>query len=48
MEGFTLKLEFAIQQHADGGIRFRILEIEDLKAQKIATHQLKLQIKITN
>ncbi len=48
MEGFTLKLEFAIQQHADGGIRFRILEIEDLKAQKIATHQLKLNIKITN
>jgi len=48
MEGFTLKLEFAIQQHADGGIRFRILELEDLKAQKIATHQLKLHIQITN
>ncbi len=48
MEGFTLKLEFAIQQHADGGIRFRILEIEDLKAQKIATHQLKLYLMIAN
>jgi len=48
MEGFTLKLEFAIQQHVDGGICFRILELEDLKAQNIATHQLKLHINISN
>lgn len=48
MEGFTLKLEFAIQQNNEGGIRFRILELEDLKAQKIATHHIKLHIKISN
>jgi hypothetical protein len=48
MEGFTFKLEFAIQQHRDGGIRFRILELEDLKAQNIATHYISLHIKISN
>jgi hypothetical protein len=48
MEGFTLKLEFAIQQHMDGGIRFRILELEDLKAQNIATHRINLHFKITD
>jgi hypothetical protein len=48
MERFTLKLEFAIKQNIDGGIRFRILEIEDLKVQNIATHQIKLHFKITN
>lgn len=48
MEGFTFKLEFAIEQNMDGGIHFRILELEDLKAQGIATHYLTIYMKITN
>lgn len=48
MQGFTFKLEFAIQQQMDGGIRFRILELDDIKAQNIATHHIKLHVKITN
>ena len=48
MDGFTFKLEFALVQHVDGGIRFRILALEDLKAQNIATHHVTLHIKISN
>lgn len=48
MEGFKLKLEFAIHQHMDGGIRFSILELEDMKAQNITTHHITLHVKITN
>jgi len=48
MEGFTFKLEFAIEQNIDGGIHFRILGLEDLKAQGIATHHLSIHMKITN
>jgi hypothetical protein len=32
----------------DIGIRFRIIELDDLKAQNIATHHNKLQVKITD
>jgi len=48
MKGFTFKLEFAIEQNMDGGIRFRILELDDLKAQNIATHNLTIHMNITN
>jgi hypothetical protein len=48
MEGFTFKLEFAIEQNMDGEMRFRILELEDLKVQNIATHHLSIHMKITN
>ena len=48
MEGFTFKLEFAIEQNIDGGISFRILELDDLKAQNIATHHITIHMKITN
>jgi hypothetical protein len=48
MEGFILKLEFAIEQSIDGAIRFRILELDDLKAQNIATHHVTIHMKITN
>jgi len=48
MKGFTFKLEFAIEQSIDGGIRFRILELDDLKAQNIATHHITIHMKITN
>jgi hypothetical protein len=40
--------EFEIEQNIDGGIHFRILELEDLKAQGIATHHLTIYMKITN
>ena len=48
MEGFTFKLEFAIEQNLDGMIRFRILELDDLKAKNIATHQVTIHMKIKN
>ena len=48
MEGFTFKLEFAIEQNIDGRIRFRILELDDLKAQNIPTHHVTIHMKITN
>ena len=48
MKGFTFTLEFAIEQNMDGGIRFRIFELDDLKAQNIATHQVTIHMKITN
>ena len=48
MEGFTCKLEFAIEQNIDGRIRFRILELDDLKAQNIPTHHVTIHMKITN
>ena len=48
MEGFTFKLEFAIEQNMDGRIRFRILELDDLKAQNIPTHHVTIHMKITN
>ena len=48
MDDFTFKLEFAIEQNIDRGIRFRILEQKDLKAQDIATHHITIHMKITN
>ena len=48
MEGFKFKIEFAIEQNMDGSIRFRILELEDLLAQNIATHRLTIHVKITD
>ena len=48
MEGFKFKLEFAIEQNMEGGAHFRILELEDLKAQNIATHRVTVHLKITN
>jgi hypothetical protein len=48
MDGFTFKIEFAIKQNMDEGVRFRILELEDLKAQNVATHHITIHMKITN
>ncbi len=48
MEAFTFKLEFGIEKNADGGIRFRILELEDLKAQNVSTHYITIHMKIIN
>jgi hypothetical protein len=46
MEKFTFKLEFAIEQNMDGGIHFKVIELEDLKAQNIATHRITLHMSI--
>ena len=46
MEGFTFKLEFAIGKNMDGGIRFRVIQLEDLKAQNIKTHYITIHMKI--
>jgi hypothetical protein len=48
MEGFTFKLEFAIGKSMDGGIRFKVIELEDLKARNIATHYITIHMKIQN
>lgn len=40
--------EFEIEQNKDGRIRFRVLELDDLKAQNIATHHLTIHMKIPN
>jgi hypothetical protein len=46
MEGFTFKLEFAIGKSMDGGIRFKVIELEDLKAHNITTHYITIHMKI--
>lgn len=48
MEKFKFKFEFAIEEDMDEGIRFKILELENVKAQNIATHRLTVHLKITN
>ena len=48
MEGFTFKLEFAIGKNMDGGIRFKVIELDDLKARNIATHYITIHMKIQN
>jgi hypothetical protein len=46
MKGFTFKLEFAIEKDMDGGIRFKVIELEDLKTMNVATHFITISIKI--
>jgi hypothetical protein len=48
MEGFTFKLEFAIEKSMDGGIRFKVIELDDLKAQNVTTHYITIHMKIQN
>jgi hypothetical protein len=48
MKGFTFKLEFAIEKSVDGGIRFKVIELEDLKAQNVTTHTITIHAKIQN
>ena len=48
MEAFTFKLEFAIEKSMDGGIRFKVIELEDLKAQNVTTHYITINMKIQN
>jgi hypothetical protein len=46
MQGFTFKLEFAIEKEVDGGFRFTVIELNDLKAQNITTHHITIHMKI--
>jgi hypothetical protein len=46
MEGFTFKLEFAIEKGMDGGIRFKVIALEDLKALNVTTHYITIHMKI--
>ena len=46
MEGFAFKLEFAIEKSVDGGIRFKVIDLDDLKAQNITTHYITIHMKI--
>lgn len=46
MKGFTFKLEFAIEKSMDGGIRFKVIELEDLKALNVTTHFITIYMKI--
>lgn len=46
MEGFTFKLEYAIEKSMDGGIRFKVIELEDLKALNVTTHYITIHMKI--
>lgn len=46
MEGFTFKLEFAIEKKVDGGFRFTVIELNDLKAQNVNTHYITIRMKI--
>lgn len=46
MEGFTFKLEFAIEKSIDGGIRFKVIDLENLKALNVTTHYITIYMKI--
>lgn len=46
MEGFTFKLEFAIEKSMDGGILFKVIALEDLKALNVTTHYITIHMKI--
>jgi hypothetical protein len=46
MEGFVFKLEFAIEKSMDGGIRFKVIELNDSKALNVTTHYITIRMKI--
>ncbi|MBR9985734.1 MAG: hypothetical protein KFF68_07485 [Desulfosarcina sp.] len=48
MDNFEFKLEFALERNLEGGIRFVILDLEDLKAQHIVTHRITIHLKIAS
>ena len=48
MDHFQFKLAFALDRNLEGGIRFIILELEDLKAQHIVTHRITVHLKIAS
>jgi len=46
IDALTFKLEFAIGKSPDGAISFKIIDLEDMKAKRIATHRITLYMKI--
>ena len=44
--GFTFKLEFAIEKSKDSGIRFTVIDLNDLKTRNINTHYITIHVKI--
>ena len=48
LDGFTIKLQFAIEKVSDGGFNFNIIDVNDIKAQNIATHHVTIKMKIDN
>jgi hypothetical protein len=48
LDGFTIKLQFAIEKVSDGGFSFNIIDVKDIRAQNIATHYVTIKMKIDN
>jgi hypothetical protein len=48
LDGFTIKLQFAIEKVSDGGFNFNIIDVKDIRAQNIATHYITIKMKLDN
>ncbi len=48
LDGFTIKLQFAIEKVSDGGFNFNIIDVNAVKAQNIATHYVTIIMKFDN
>jgi hypothetical protein len=48
LDGFTIKLQFAIEKVSDGGFNFNIIDVKDIRAQNIATHYVTIKMKLDN
>ena len=48
LDGFTIRLQFAIEKLSDGGFNFNIIDVNDVKAQNIATHYVTIIMKLDN
>ena len=48
LDGFTITLRFAIEKLSDGGFNFNIIDVNNVKAQNIATHYVTIIMKIDN
>ena len=46
LDGFTIKLQFAIEKVSDGGFTFNIIDVKDIRAQNIATHYVTINMKL--
>jgi hypothetical protein len=48
LDGFTIRLQFAIEKLSDGGFNFNIIDVNNVKAQNIATHYVTIIMKLDN
>lgn len=46
LDGITIKLQFAIEKVSDGGFNFNIIDVNEIKAQNIATHYVTIKMKL--